>query len=320
MNTRQAASLRSKISRYYFTGAFLLAYFLMTALLRDVCAEHVYAGWRSPSAEDAELEEEREEKDSAQKKSGEISRRPAPKKAPRNPERSATSDTQLTLRYAQPSKRRHREIAAILKESEGFEDIIAAMNETYTFPHIDIAFDECDEANAYYYSEDRSITLCYELVEALADGFSQDEELTEDEIGERVIASLVFTLFHELGHAAVDVFDLPITGNEEDAVDRFATLILIESSDDELDLADSAIGSFDLETAESLEDLDFADEHPVDEQRWYTMACLMVGSDPEKYDYLVGENGLPAERAEACPEEYERISKSWKRLMKPYTK
>jgi hypothetical protein len=205
-----------------------------------------------------------------------------------------------------------------LRESEGFELIIEGINETYKFPHIDVVFDECDEANAYYHSEDRRITLCYDLVTALADGFSEDEDLTEDEVGERVIASLVFTFLHEVGHAAVDVFDIPITGNEEDAVDRFATLILLESSDDDLDLAHGAIGSFDLATAESLEDLDFAGEHPVDEQRWYTMACLMVGSDPDRYSYLAGDNGLPEERAELCPDEYERISKGWKKLMEPF--
>ena len=96
--------------------------------------------------------------------------------------------------------------------------------------------------------------------------------------------------------------------------------MLSETGEDDVDLADSAIGSFDLNTVESLEDLDFADEHPVDEQRWFTMACLMVGSDPEKYDYLVGDDGLPEERAEACPYEYEKISESWDKLLEPHLK
>jgi len=242
---------------------------------------------------------------------------PAPKPA------AAKDEQRLVVSYVKPDDKDYSDLAAVLQESKGIDEIAAVVNETFNFPHIDVVFDQCGQENAFYDSENRRIILCYELVAALANGFRQDEDLTDEEVGEQVIGSLIFTFFHELGHAAVDVFDIPITGNEEDAVDRFATLLLLsdnESDAEEVDLADSAIGSFDLETAESLEDLDFADEHPVNEQRWYTMACLMVGSNPEKYDYLVGEDGLPPERAEACPTEYAKISKSWNGLMKPHLK
>lgn len=227
----------------------------------------------------------------------------------------------LVVSYAKPEDSAYEQLAADLKESKGIDIIVKAVNETFDFPRIKVVFDMCGEDNAYYDSESRRIILCYELVAALAEGFRQNEDLTDEEVGAQVTASLIFTFFHELGHAAIDVFDLPLMGNEEDAADRFATLILLSGNsgdDDEEDLADSAIGSFDLETAESLEDLDFGDEHPVDEQRWYTMACLMVGSDPVKYDYLVGENGLSEERAESCPAEYEKISKSWQKLLAPH--
>lgn len=33
-------------------------------------------------------------------------------------------------------------------------------------------------------------------------------------------------LFHELGHAFISLYDLPITGREEDAVDQFAAILL----------------------------------------------------------------------------------------------
>jgi len=227
---------------------------------------------------------------------------------------------QLSLSYAKPKDARQRRIAAELKETGRFEELIENVNETFNFPKVQVVFESCEEANAYYFSEDRQITICYELITAMTDAFSEYDDATEESVAQQVMSSLIFTFFHELGHAAVDVFDLPITENEEDAVDRFATLALIQISDDDENLADSAIGSFDLEVAESLDDLDFADEHPVDEQRWYTMACLMVGSDPKKYDYLVGEDGLPEERAEACPAEYAKITKSWETLMGPHLK
>ena len=207
----------------------------------------------------------------------------------------------------------------MLRESQGLDEIVQTVNEVFIFPRLEVVFDLCGVDNAFYDSSSQRIILCYEMVAALADGFGEDETLSDDEIGEQVIASLIWTFFHELGHAAVDLFDLPITGNEEDAVDRFATLILLSGpEDEEFDIAERAIGAWDLATAESLEDLDFADEHPVSEQRWYTMACLMVGSNPRRYEHLVGDEGLPAERAEGCPAEYEKMSRSWERLMSPH--
>ncbi|MCO6431020.1 MAG: hypothetical protein J5J00_09180 [Deltaproteobacteria bacterium] len=276
--------------------------------------------WRSAAKEASQAEKRGEEvrAKTAEYVGPKVSKMPAPKKQDTN------SGTGLAITYVYPVNGNYTEIMSVLKDSGGMEEIIEAINSTFNFPRIDVVLDECGQDNAFYDPSTRRIILCYELVVALAEGFSQDEELSDDDVGTQVIASLIFTFFHELGHAAVDVFDLPITGNEEDAVDRFATLILLSSSEDdedeETDLAHSAIGAFDLDTIESLEDLDFSDEHPVDEQRWYTMACLMVGSNPEKYDYLVGDNGLPSERAETCPAEYERISKSWQKLLEPHVK
>ncbi len=230
----------------------------------------------------------------------------------------------LVVSYVKPKDKNFLELATVLQQSRGIDTIVDAVNETFEFPHIKVVFDMCEQENAFYDSENRQITLCYELVAGLAHSFSQDKELTEDQVGNQVIASLIFTFFHELGHAAVDVFDLPITGNEEDAVDRFAITFILQSgnaqsSDDDFDLADNAISFFN-DVAEELEDLDFADEHPVTEQRWYTMACMMVGSDAEKYGYLIGEDGLPEERAAACPAEFMKISRGWRALMEPHAR
>jgi len=244
--------------------------------------------------------------------------RPTPGMPPPRPAPGAPGGG-LFVTYVSPSDPEYRELATVLRESQGLDEIIQTVNEVFIFPRLEVVFDLCGVDNAFYDSSSRRIILCYEMVAALVEGFREDETLSDDEVGEKVIASLIWTFFHELGHAAVDIFDLPITGNEEDAVDRFATLILLSGPDDEeFDIAERAIGAWDLATAESLEDLDFADEHPVSEQRWHTMACLMVGSNPRRYEHLVGAAGLPAERAEGCPAEYDKLSRSWEKLMRPH--
>src|SRR4051794_18088900 len=42
-----------------------------------------------------------------------------------------------------------------------------------------------------------------------------------------VAGNALFTLSHELGHAVIATFDLPVLGREEDAADSFATLALL---------------------------------------------------------------------------------------------
>ena len=336
--------LGSNFSRYLlvFSFAFLLGEAVSSAV---VFAEDKGGRWRAPEEADVddEAEEEDEEEAEASEKGADLkivdadsekapkaeevdAPKGKPKIEPGMPTPAAAvvpAGENLTVTYVKPSDKSYNELATVLKESRGIDEIVQAVNETYKFPRIEVVFDLCGQENAFYDPSSRRIILCYELVAGLAEGFRKDEELTDDEVGVQVIASLIFTFFHELGHAAVDVFDLPVTGNEEDAVDRFATLILLagnktNSEDNDTDLADSAIGSFDLDTAESLEDMDFADEHPVNEQRWFTMACLMVGSDPNRYEYLVGDNGLPEGRAGACPAEFEKIQRSWNQLLKPH--
>ncbi len=323
----------SKFTYTLFLALLLNALSFHHCLIVDAFAESKgkVARWKGPetTVEDADFEEDSDEEESetvgwaVQDKKQESQPKTQPKIAPGMPAPKPNvnkNKDQLVVTYIEPTDKNYTELASVLKETGGIDAIVQTVNETFDFPRIDVVFDLCGQANAFYDSESRRIILCYELVAALADGFRQDSELSDEEVGTQVIASLIFTFFHELGHAAIDVFDLPLMGNEEDAVDRFATLILLsgKGGNEDADLADSAIGSFDLDTAEPLEDLDFSDEHPVDDQRWFTMACLMVGSDPDKYEYLVGENGLPPERAEACPEEYSKMSKSWDTLLEPH--
>ena len=49
---------------------------------------------------------------------------------------------------------------------------------------------------------------------------------------EFVIGNTLFTLTHELGHAVIQVFELPVLGREEDAADTFATLALLHVGSD----------------------------------------------------------------------------------------
>ena len=63
----------------------------------------------------------------------------------------------------------------------------------------------------------------------------------------------------------------------------------------------------------------FWDEHSLNEQRVYDIACLVFGSDPEAFSGLVSPEFLPAERAQRCEAEYEQKSRAWSQLLGPYS-
>ena len=63
---------------------------------------------------------------------------------------------------------------------------------------------------------------------------------------------------------------------------------------------------------------DYSDPHSVDEQRFYDTLCLVYGHRPERYEHLVRNGSLPAERAFECKADYARANKSWQTLLAPY--
>jgi len=62
----------------------------------------------------------------------------------------------------------------------------------------------------------------------------------------------------------------------------------------------------------------FYDEHGLDRQRAYNIVCLMVGSDPEKFEHLAEMTKLPPERRGTCQGDYSNASWSWEQVLKPH--
>lgn len=182
-------------------------------------------------------------------------------------------------------------------------------------------FETCGVENAFYHPQQKRITFCYELLGTFAAIVGTDKSLTEEEVETVMLGSTLFFLLHEIGHALVDVLNIPITGREEDAVDDLAGLILIEADGYEELLG--AAYSFDVlaqHVEASGQNLAFWDEHSLNAQRAYTLTCLVFGSQPDSYTDLVGPNVLPVKRAERCPNEYRQKSSAWERLLATHMK
>ncbi len=215
----------------------------------------------------------------------------------------------------------YTELAAQLSEERWLEDVADVLNESLSLPvDIGMRFAECGENNAYYIPDDREIQICIEMFEGERENFANYYE-TEEEIEDAVNGSFLFTVFHEVGHALVDVLEIPFTGREEDTVDSLAAWWLIDGDEGEQSAIAGALSFYtDPEEAADVDESEFAGEHSLSQQRYYTLTCLVYGSDTEKYANLLEDEWLTPERAEQCPAEFERLSTSWYALLDPHLK
>lgn len=221
--------------------------------------------------------------------------------------------------YSSTSNSDYLELEKIFKESRLFEEVANELNDILILPQdIEIVLGECGETNAFYNPENRQIVMCYELIEELSSSFSDVAE-SEEELGSAIIHSTLFIFYHEMGHALVDVLDIPITGKEEDAVDQLSSLILIEAGEEgESAVLDGASWFFLRGEESKITELALADEHALDKQRFYNLVCWVYGKDPTKNTHLI--RYISGGRAERCPQKYSQIFNSWERLTEPYTK
>ena len=131
-----------------------------------------------------------------------------------------------------------------------------------------------------------------------------------------VAANLIAIFYHELGHALIDVMELPIFGQEEDAADVLSILMVHEIFEEQsaVDIAyATAMGlAREAEIRTTLgEETVWWGVHGADMQRYYTLVCLFYGAAPDRRRPFAAELGLPDARAETCPEEYELAQRAW---------
>ncbi len=130
------------------------------------------------------------------------------------------------------------------------------------------------------------------------------------------VANAEFTLMHEMGHLLISELQLPVLGREEDAADQlgFMGLFLLQQEQHRDDFYAKLMDVADywrMEWQNAERDgspLPVWDSHALDAQRFYNIACLAYGSDPDRLDWVLEVSGLPVERALYCPDEYEQVA------------
>lgn len=214
----------------------------------------------------------------------------------------------------------------LMREGHLLEDLAGAINDSLKLPRdVQLIGKQCGEANAYWSSDDKSMTICYEDAADALQIYTNDGD---PDPTASAINSEIATFYHETGHMAIDLYELPITGREEDVADQLAAYVLLTPGED---------GTIDPESVQAVKDFarefrgysersgeigegQLADTHSLDKTRMYNLECWVYGSDPVANADLVTDGSLPQDRADGCEDEYQKLSDAWTSLLAPYVK
>lgn len=143
-----------------------------------------------------------------------------------------------------------------------------------------------------------------------------------------ITANAEFTLLHEVGHLLISELKLPVLGREEDAADQlgFMGLFLLYGKQTNADFYAKLLNVADYwrleaeRTRGTPDQVPVWDSHSLDEQRFFNIACLAYGSDPDRLDWIIETTGLPVERALYCDQEYAQVRHAVVWLLKHFRK
>jgi hypothetical protein len=267
----------------------------------------------------------------------------------------------FTITYEETAVEGMQDVRNMFQRDGVFQEIFDEVSAQIALPRdVAITFRDCGEPSAFWSSDDKTVTMCYELISLYNTSYEQIETaeqgfLQQASVEQVLTGTTLFVMLHELGHGLIDLFDLPITGKEEDAADQFAAMTLIGSDEDDDALEDrpsrlALLGAYFFQklshSPDSLTRQILSNEHALGQQRYYEVMCLVLGSNTEvygpivalgvqmvndaaqNYPYLVTDariiewlertddlNILPYKRALRCEKEFQRYNASWDYLI-----
>jgi hypothetical protein len=247
--------------------------------------------------------------------------------AANSPERAAgvnaTDSGQMTVVYEEATTRAATRGRKLMKKAHLLESLAEEVNEWLVLPYdIPVVGSQCGEANDFWNPDENTLILCYEDVDNSLKLFSDDPDPAA---AARRIA--VGSFYHELGHMAIDIYELPVTGREEDVADQLAAYWMLEPVDgkvnaDYVEAAKDTAEWYNLASAaaEDLDESSFSDEHTLNQARAYNFQCWIYGSDTQANADIVDSGRLPEERADQCEDEYSQLARAWAALLEPHYK
>jgi hypothetical protein len=237
----------------------------------------------------------------------------------------------IKIEYKAPTDKKLEPIYQRLKSRAVLERMQAFLAPLRLPQPLNIITAECGGQLELPYQPDAPVTICYEyvgLIEQAAPagiGFVGQAIVTQDIA---LVGPFVQFTLRSVARHIIDMLELPVWGNAEDAADSLAAFIMLEVSPQVAQKTIFGTAYFFVKVGQS-EKLDLAAIRPHVAQRYFNLLCIAVGSDLVRYSVFLpvdrqeGPADLPKNRIGHClqlasPEhnEYNKIKYAFQQLIR----
>jgi hypothetical protein len=233
---------------------------------------------------------------------------------------------QVAIEYVKPQNLELQDVYETLKIVRALERIQKILSPLRLPEELTVKTAECGKVDAWYRREESrpTVTICYELLKHLRENLPSETSVGGIQPDDAKIGQVLWITLHEVGHAAFDIFKVPIFGNEENAADNFATYIMLQFSEARPLIVGAAwawseyLRDYKRNPVVQVRLAGFAIDHGLPQERVYTLLCLAYGSNPVRFADFVHDGYLPRIRASHCESEYRTLANAFEKEIAPH--
>ena len=232
----------------------------------------------------------------------------------------------VSIEYIPPKDIDSRKFYDLLRDRRALEKIQQILSPLRLPEELTIKMAECGEVNARYGRENSkpTVIICYEYLKRILESLPTETSPAGVTAADAAVGQLFWVTLHEVGHAAFDIFDVPIFGNPEDAADNFATYIMLQFGRGQARrlIGGAAwawrayLGDYKKDPVVRKRLSSFASDHGQPEERFYDLLCLAFGADPRQFADL--KDYLPPTRSQGCSFEYRTLVHAFHKEISPH--
>jgi Putative metallopeptidase len=232
----------------------------------------------------------------------------------------------VSVEYVEPQNPDLQELYGLLKDHRVLEKIQEILGPLRLPEELTIKTMECRVVNSWYGREalKPTVTICYEYLKNILESLPKDTTSAGVTPADAAVGQFFWVTLHETGHAAFDIFDVPIFGHAEDAADNFATYVMLQFGRGQARrfIGGAAwawrayLGDYKRNPVVQRRLAAFASDHGLPEERFYNLVCLAFGADPIEFSEL--NSYLPSARSASCKPDYQRLVHAFRKEISPH--